>query len=364
MNSRVSVLVGLALAFLVSNQAVAQKGKGSGDSTPPVYYRVTAIENPLPDSPLSVVDLSGTGEAVGYIRGPEERIPFVWTTSTGLVPLQILLSEQDQLQWHLEVAEQINDSGRIVGFASVQGEDENENWAAYRLDWHDGVGAQLTILEEGLRNGEGSIQISNSGDVALGVYAKGAFFYPSDFPSQTKLDLQVPLYLTGINSFGEIIGDTDAGWAKLTLNANGGYGEQLFPAGYALDAINDAGTIAGQYNDGRVKYLFRYADDRGESILKDGRKIVGLTSPYGTIAGMNDEGDIGLTGPAIHTAGKYLKLNDLIHPDDLARYQGFYVRGIASRNETGLPPVIVHSLTDSTTGLRDSYLLTPELSSN
>ncbi len=83
---------------------------------------------------------------------------------------------------------------------------------------------------------------------------------------------------------------------------------------------------------------------------------------------MNEQGDIGLTGPAIHTAeGKYLMLNDLIHPDDAVGYQGYYVNGISSRNnETGLPSVVVSGRNGSTNGftLYDNYLLTPELSSN
>ncbi len=139
------------LVLMQFGLAIPSNGKGKpggGGSSPAVVYRVTVIENPLPDSPLYVLDLSGTGEAVGFIRGPEERIPFVWTTDTGLVPLQILLSEQDQQLWHLETAEEINDSGRIVGFASVQGEDANENWAAFRLDWHDGRHNCTTILKE------------------------------------------------------------------------------------------------------------------------------------------------------------------------------------------------------------------------
>lgn len=377
-----STLIGLAIsmAILVANSAAAQKGKGGGGSSPAVVFRVTRIENPLPDSPLYVRDLSGASEAVGYIRGPQERIPFVWSTNTGLVPLQMLLSEQDQQQWHLEIPEAINDTGQIVGFASVQGGDPNHNWAAFRLDlpddwqnnwWlNDAADAALTILEEGVTNGWHTIQISNGGDVVISDGSVPTlYYYPPDSTGNSDgVNLNYPsVYAVGINSFGEIIVDTDQGYSRLTLNLEGGYSEYVFPAGDQLFAINDSGMIVGAHFESSGKYssfpyLFRYTDQDGEVVMKDGnRTITDVRRPF---AVMNEQGDVGLTGPAIHTAeGKYLMLNDLIHPDDAAGYQGHYVRGIASRiNETGFPPVVVSNPNGTTNGytLYDNYLLTPE----
>lgn len=363
-----STLIGLAIsiAILVANPAAAQKGKGkpgSGGSSPLVYYRVIPIENPMPDSFHMVYDLSNSGEAVGYIRAPEERIAFVWTAATGVYPLQLLLSPEDQQQWHLEIPFAINDdSGQIVGYASRQGGDP-DSWAAFRLDLHEG--ARFTILEEGLSNGSSTIQISNGGDVVVARYDESILYYPPDFPATGKTELAYSGFPMGMNRHGEIIVDTLLGDVRLTLDSNGGYSEKFFPEGHDLRAINDSGMIAGFHRLGNSQYLFRYTDNSGEEILKDGRKTISSSLVGNSNSQMNDQGDIVLDGPSIHTAdGRYLKLSALIHPDDAGTFPDApYASAIAARNLSGLPPVIVNSY-QGINPLRAHFLLYPESSGN
>ncbi len=361
-----STLIGLAIsiAILVANPAAAQKGKGGGGSSPAVLYRVIPIVNPMPGSTHFVLDLSNAGEAVGYIRAPEEKIAFVWTAATGVYPLQLLLPPEVQQQWHVEIPFAINDdSGQIVGYASRQGGDP-DSWAAFRLDLHDG--ARFTILEEGFRNGETTIQISNGGDVVVSRYPESILYFPPDFPETgRKTELTYSGFPMGMNRHGEIIVDTSLGAVRLTLDSDGGYSEQFFPTGHDLRAINDLGMIAGNHKLGKSQYLFRYTDNSGEEILKDGRKTI-----YSLLVGesnsqMNDQGDIVLNGPSIYTAdGQYLKLSELIHPDDTDSFAGApYASAIAARTATGLPPVIVHSY-GGFNPLREHFLLYPEPSGN
>ncbi len=362
-----STLIGLAIsiAILVANPAAAQKGKGKpggGGGSPTVYYRVIPIVNSEPDSTYFVFDLSNSGEAVGYISAAEERIPFVWTAEDGLCRLQSLLSEEDAALWHLELACAINDMGQIVGFASMQGGDRN-SWAAFRLNLHE-EDAPFTILEEGLRNGNTTIQISNGGDIVV-RREETILYYPPDFPVTEKTDLAYDGYPMGLNRHGEIIAQYGGQDVRLTPESNGGYSKLYFPIGNRLYGINDLGMIAGRRDIDNEIYSFRYTDLTGEVILKDGKRTIPgwlANSEYNST--MNDEGDIVLAGPSIHTVeGRYLKLFDLIDPVDAARFslpKVMYARAIAARSpSSGLPPVIVCTHLGFNT-LQEHFLLYPE----
>ncbi len=356
------------------------KGKpgGGGGSSPAVVYRVIPIESTVPGPTNALWGINSAGQAVGWITGAGERFPYVWTVGSGMVPLQSLISDEG---WHLETVGAINELGQIVGFASEQ--TNPTAWAAYRLDLADG--ARLTILESGLINGYATkpggfhteIHINDCGDVVLG--ANGTIYlYPANYPIEDKIDLQYRGYTLGINCFREIIVsayDDETGIARgnarLTLHADGGLSELLFPQPYSLNSMNELGTMVGMYrtNKPSVLYTFRYDDGDGEYILKDGRKTI--TSGAGSVSntGINNHGDIGLASPiAIYTAeNQYLDLRNLIHPDDALPSGSLRLMGIAERNDSDLPPAIMTAWQGSTEDgaiIKLGYYLLPEATGN
>lgn len=385
----VRILSVFSAALLFGGHAFAQKGKGGGGgggggggTGPTVLYRVIPIESTVPGLNNSVRSLNSSGQVCGYVTGSGERFPYVWTMESGMIPLQGLMSPEDQQDWHLELGLDINESGQIVGFMTRQ--DDSTSWAAYRLDPAI-LGYTLTPLETGLLQGNpigpngfesNSIRISNCGEVVF--QARGTIFvYPADFPNGEKLDLAYQGSPMGINCFGEIIVNNaqdgvtgnHIGATRLTLDANGSYSERFFGERYSLGSINESGTIVG-LNRGEPQakfkstgnYTFRYNDDDGEHILMDGRKVLDDVTLSNSNTAINNHGDIGLRYLGIYTAENvYLKIEDMLHPADSFPSGSRTLHGIAERNATGLPPAIIDVWrSENNTTVRSPCYLLPQ----
>ncbi len=264
----------IALVFLLTGVATAQKGKAP-PSPEPIPYSIVLLR--LPDTSAAcggtALGINNAGQVVGWAEvepGGASR-PFLYTPGTGVQDLRTLIETQCPsmpANWEIGWAYDINNRGQIVGdlvFSEGGG-------GGYRYTPADGVKGtaakveylgymQVTALNDAgdvvgigydvAGRNEPVLCMDEGGMTPLPRPADGRFWWPK-----------------AINNSGKVAGFTTNNWAPTeAVLYEPGEGVQLLgflkatidAKSYGND-VNDAGQVVGQSTATRfADHAFRYA---------------------------------------------------------------------------------------------------------